>query len=78
MRAAARILICLRRMCHWADEAAGQMKRRCASRLQGKDLVVVARHFGQRQAGEVSVTSPSGVSRTWTLSPGDPRMDAPA
>jgi len=61
----------LRRMSHWLMKQPDLDEEALRLQVQGKDLVVVRQTMSDT-VQPVSVTSPSGVSRDLTLSPGDP------
>src|SRR6266702_2387146 len=61
----------LRRMSHWLMKQPDLDEEALRLQVQGKDLVVVRQTMSD-SVQPVSVTSPSGVSRDLTLSPGDP------
>ena len=61
----------LRRMSHWLMKQPDLDEEALRLQVQGKDLVVVRQTMAD-SVQPVSVTSPSGVSRDLTLSPGDP------
>ncbi|MBR0685074.1 hypothetical protein JQ594_04050 [Bradyrhizobium manausense] len=61
----------LRRMSHWLMKQPDLDEEALRLQVQGKDLVVVRQTMAD-SVQPVSVTSPSGVSRDLTLSPGEP------
>ncbi|TYL97433.1 hypothetical protein FXB40_08745 [Bradyrhizobium rifense] len=61
----------LRRMSHWLMKQPDLDEEALRLQVQGKDLIVVRQTMAD-SVQPVSVTSPSGVSRDLTLSPGDP------
>ncbi|MCK1739979.1 hypothetical protein IVA80_03560 [Bradyrhizobium sp. 139] len=61
----------LRRMSHWLMKQPDLDEEALRLQVQGKNLVVVRQTMSD-SVQPVSVTSPSGVSRDLTLSPGDP------